>query len=111
VSITDQDGKAMGSRINNGFCSTEREVSSATFVFAGGVFAENRRCSRLPEGPVAGKACTLWYGPKLLVGVGSSPTTPKEWPISLDELKKRGLVPLTAKMREKDFFLLCRPEK
>jgi hypothetical protein len=82
----------------DGFCATARPVSEATFIYAGGFYAEDRRFKRLPDGPVAGQACVIGYGPKLLATRGRTAVAPA-WPTTIEALKAEGLEPFPAALR------------
>jgi len=100
------DGKALPLVDKEGFFTTSRPVSEATFVYTGGVYAENRHCGRLPDGPVAGEPCVLGHGPNILATVGRTATMPA-WPATMEQLRGKGLVPLGAAMRKQDCCFLC----
>jgi hypothetical protein len=87
--------------IKDGYCATARPVSEATFIYAGWIYAEDRRCARLPGGPVAGQPCVIGYGPKLLAAQGRAVAAPI-WPTTIEALKVQGLAPFPAALRGKD---------
>jgi DUF1680 family protein len=95
------DGTALRLETRDGYCTTTRPVSEATFIYAGGIYAEDRRCKRLPDGPVAGQACVIGYGPKLLAAQGRTAAVPT-WPTTIEALKAQGLEPFPAALRDKD---------
>ena len=101
VHAVDAGGKTVPLADQNGFLATTRPVSEVVFIFAGGVYAENRHCVRLPAGPVAGTPCVLGYGPKLLATLGRTAPMPI-WPTSIAQLQAQGLVPFAAAMRKQD---------
>ena len=101
VTALDAGGKALPIEIKDGYCATTGPVSEATFIYKGGIYAEDRRCTRLPDGPVAGQPCVIGYGPKLLAAQGSAVAAPI-WPTTLEALKARGLEPFPAALRGKD---------
>jgi hypothetical protein len=71
------------------YLRTTQPVTEAVFVFRGGVYAENRQCVRLPEGPKAGESCVLGYGPKLLAVKGRTAAL-SGCPLSFAQLHKEG---------------------
>lgn len=77
---------------------TTQPVTEAVFVFKGNVYAENRRCVRLPAGPKPGDACVLGYGPKLLAIKGKTATW-SHWPLSFAQVKEEGFLPFSANFR------------
>jgi hypothetical protein len=84
-------------------------VNEVEFIFAGGVYAENRRCTHLPDGPKPGEPFVIGYGPKLLAAEGrSAPNTPA-WPVTIESLEKLGLKPMNPELRRKDgcFVIGC----
>ena len=106
VTAVDAAGRSLPLSAQDGFLATTRPVSEAVFIFAGGVYAENRRCVRLPAGPVGGSAYVLGFGPKLLAAVGRTAPAPA-WPTTLAQLQAQGLVPLAAPMRQQDCSFVC----
>ena len=115
VTAVDAKGKSLPLVGKDGFFATNRPVSEAVFIFAGGVYAENRRCERLPNGPEAGKPCVFGYGPKILARpdrTTAMPTLPA-WPTSLADLQAQGLTPLASEMRGNDccFVFFSKPLK
>jgi hypothetical protein len=101
VTALDADGAELSIEIKDGYCATTRPVSEATFIYKGGIYAEDRRFTRLPNGPVAGKPCVIGYGPKLLAAQGRAAAAPI-WPTTLAALKARGLEPFPAAFRGRD---------
>lgn len=84
-------------------------MNEVEFIFAGGVYAENRRCTRLPDGPKPGVPFVIGYGPKVLAAEGrSSPENPP-WPATIEALEKLGLKPMNPDLRRKDgcFVIGC----
>jgi len=77
---------------------TVQPVTEAVFIFKGGVYAENRRCVRLPAGPKAGEPCVLGYGPKLLAIKGKTATY-SQWPLSFAQVKEEGFLPFSDTLR------------
>ncbi len=109
VNAVDADGKPLNTKVEDGYCTVPTSVSEATFIYNGGVFAEDRHCVRLPHGPEPGKPYTLWYGPKLLVKEGSTPS-PTAWPVSINDLRKTGFIPLSSETRSMEVHFVV-PEK
>ena len=70
------DGTALGLETRDGYCLTTQPISEATFIYAGGIYAEDRHCKRLPAGPVDGAAGVIGYGPKLLAAQGRTAAAP-----------------------------------
>jgi hypothetical protein len=108
VTAVAADGSALPLVTNDGFCATARPVSEATFIYAGGIYAEDRRCKRLPAGPVAGEACVIGYGPKLFAAQGRTVAVPT-WPTTIEALKAQGLEPFPAALRGKDCCFVSGP--
>jgi len=106
VTAVDADGKALRLAGKEGFLATPRPVSEVIFIFAGGVYAESRRCVRLPAGPVADLPCVLAYGPTLLATLGRSVPRP-DWPPSISQLRAQGLAPFSAVMLTQDCCFVC----
>jgi hypothetical protein len=108
VTAVAADGSALPLLTKDGFCSTARPVSETTFIYAGGIYAENRHCKRLPAGPVAGEACVIGYGPKLLVAQSRKASVPT-WPTTIEALKAQGLEPFSDALRVKECCFVCGP--
>ena len=103
VTAVGPDGKPLEAETKAGWCATSKPVTEVEFVFAGGVYAEDRRCTRLPDGPKAGKPFVLGYGPKIMAAEGrTAPKGPTAWPTTVEALKAQGLEPFPAAMRGKD---------
>lgn len=77
---------------------TTQPFAEVVFVFKGNVYAENRRCVRLPAGPKTGESCVLGYGPKRLVTKGKTATLSR-WPLSLAQVKEEGFLPFSDTFR------------
>jgi DUF1680 family protein len=108
VTAVAADGSALPLVTKDGFCATARPVSEATFIYAGGIYAEDRHFKRLPAGPVAGEAGVIGYGPKLFAAQGRT-AAPPTWPTTIGALKAQGLEPFPAALRFKEcFFVLGR---
>jgi len=106
VTALDAEGKALPLVGKDGFLSTTKPLLEAIFIYAGGVYAENRHGERLPDGPVSGDSCVLGYGPKLLATFGRTAAMPA-WPATIAQLQAQGLVPFAAAMRTKDCCFVC----
>ena len=106
VSAVDAKGKPLETKLEDDLCTVPKRVSEATFIYHGGVFAEDRRCVQLPHGPEPGKPYTLWYGPRLLVKEGSTPSS-TTWPVSINDLTKIGFIPLSPETRSKEVHFCC----
>lgn len=89
---------------------TTKPVTEAVFIFKGGVYAENRRCSRLATDPKTGQTCVLGYGPKLLATRGKTATWSR-WPISLEQVKEEGFLPFCASFRTNECTFVGGPSK
>ena len=96
------DGSALPLIVKDGYCATKKPVATVEFVYAGGVYAEGRRCNRLPHGPVAGQAFALGLGPKIFAAANQSITLPA-WPATPEALKAQGLEFLSSALRNKDY--------
>ena len=101
VTAVDADGTAMPVETKDGYCATTKPVADVEFIYAGGVYAENRHCVRLPGGPVAGKPFVIGYGPKVMVAEKSTDPV-AVWPITVEALKAKGLEPFPAAFRSKN---------
>ena len=108
VTAVAADGSALPLVARDGFFATTRPVTEATFIYAGGIYAEDRHFKRLPAGPVAGEAGVIGYGPKLFAAQGRA-AAPPTWPTTIGALKAQGLEPFPAALRFKEcFFVLGR---
>lgn len=105
VSAVDAEGQPLSTSLQDSFCSVTKNTTDATFIYTGGVFAEDRRCVRLPKGSAPENPYTLWYGPKLLVKEGNPPPSPT-WPLNIKDLKKLGFVPLSSETRSKTVYFV-----
>lgn len=101
VRAVDPTGGPMALKESDGWHATAEPVTEVEFIYLGGVYAENRRCERLPAGPRPGEAFVLGYGPRLLAAEGRSASAPP-WPASLEALAARGMAPLGPALRGKD---------
>lgn len=102
VTAVDATGAALTLQTDDGWCATAKPLNEVEFIFAGGVYAENRRCTRLPGGPMPGESFVLEYGPKLLAAEGGSESNTLAWPATIGALEKRGLKPMDPELRRKD---------
>jgi len=102
VTAVSSDGSALPLIVTNGYCSTTKPVTSVEFVYAGGVYAEGRRCNRLPNGPVEGQSFALGFGPKLFAGANQSIALPA-WPTTVEALKAQGVELFSSALRGKDY--------
>jgi len=96
------DGSALPLSFKDGYCATKKPVTSVIFVYAGGVYAEGRRCNRLPKGPVEGQPFALGFGPKLFAATNQSITLPA-WPTTVEALKAQGVELMSSALRTKDY--------
>jgi hypothetical protein len=85
----------------NGWYSTAQPVSEVEFIYKGGVYAEDRHCTRLPGGPQPGKPFVMGYGPRLLAAEGRTAAEPA-WPVTIVNLKGQGMEPFAATLRNKE---------
>ncbi|MBT8044902.1 MAG: glycoside hydrolase family 127 protein [Verrucomicrobiae bacterium] len=93
-------GKPVELESRDGWHTTKEPVTEVLFVYTGGVYAEDRHCNRLPDGPKANKPFVIGYGPKLYAMEGKSATTPT-WPTTLKQMESHGLRPLSSAERAK----------
>jgi len=93
-------GKALELESKDGWHTTKEPVTEVLFVYTGDIYAEDRHCQRLPDGPKDGKPFVIGYGPKLFAAQGDSAKTPA-WPTTLNELEAQGLKPLSSATRNK----------
>jgi len=96
------DGSSLPLIAKNGYCATKEAVTSVEFVYAGGVYAEGRRCNRLSNGPVEGQPFALGFGPKLFAASNQSIALPA-WPTTVEALKAQGLELFSPALRGKDY--------
>lgn len=88
--------------VKKGYCTAQKPVTGVTFVYAGCVYAEGRRCNRLPKGPVDGQPFALGFGPKLFAAANQSLTLPA-WPTTVEVLKTQGVELMSSALRGKDY--------
>jgi len=98
VTGVDTNGNPLALYDKDGYLSTDKPVSDVVFIYKGGVYAENRHCVRLADGPKAGAPCVFGYGPKIIAAAGRDPAMP-DWPVSIEKLHGHGLAPLNPAMR------------
>ena len=98
------DGTALPLVAKDGFLATAKPVTDVEFIYTGGVYAENRNCVRLPNGPVAGQPFVIGYGPKIFVfeGKDTAVVPAPAWPATIEALKAQGLQPFSAGTHGKD---------
>ena len=96
------DGSALPLIAMNGYCVTKEPVTSVEFVYAGRVYAEDRRCNRLPKGPVDGQPFALGFGPKIFAAANQSIALPT-WPTTVEALKAQGVELFSSALRGKDY--------
>jgi len=101
VTAVDSAGAPLLLAAEDGWCATAKPVSDVEFVYGGGVYAEDRRFARLPDGPRAGEPFVLGYGPKLLAAEGPAVAAPA-WPTTLADLEAKGLRPFPDDFRGRD---------
>ena len=101
ITAVDYNGKVVETEIKYGWCATKQPVTDVEFLYGGDVYAEDRHCTRLPNGPRAGEPFVIGYGPKIMAAEGRTATAPA-WPTTLEALKAGGLEPFPASMRGKD---------
>ncbi len=102
VTAISADGSGLPLITKNGYCATNEPVTSVEFVYAGGVYAEGRRCNRLPNGPVDGQPFALGFGPKLFSAANQSIALPA-WPTTVEALKAQGVDLFSSALRGKDY--------
>ena len=111
VAAVDANGTALQLVARDGFYATPKPVVSVEFIYTGGVYAENRRCMRLPGGPVADQPFVLGFGPKIIVAEGRDTNVKPVWPTTVEALKTQGLELFSTTMKGKDCcFVFGRPE-
>jgi len=96
------DDSALPLIIKNDYCATEKPVASVEFVYAGGVYAEGRRCHRLPNGPVDGQPFALGFGPRIFAATNQSLILPA-WPTTVAALKAQGLELFSSALRGRNY--------
>lgn len=96
------DGSSLPLIAKNGYCATKEAVTSVEFVYAGGVYAEGRRCNRLSNGPVEGQPFALGFGPKLFAASNQFIALPA-WPTTVEALTAQGLELFSSALRGKDY--------
>ncbi len=101
IDAVDPMGKPIPLNHHGHWSATARPVDEVEFIYSGDVYVENRRCERLPEGPLADSPFVLFYGPKLLVHV-TNPTPVPAWPADLQSLKNQGWMPIGPEHRTKE---------
>ncbi len=89
VTAVDSAGVSIAVEEQGIWCVTSKPVGEVEFIYSGGVYAENRRCERLPGSPVDGTSFVLGYGPNLLAREGGAAPL-LEWPARLEGLRDQG---------------------
>ena len=102
VTAVDAKDAALPLEAKDGWYATAQPVNEVEFIFTGGVYAEDRHCTRLPGRPQPARPIVLGYGPKLLAAEGRTAAAPAAWPVTLERLKEQGLEPFSATFRNKD---------
>jgi len=93
-------GQALELESKDGWHTTKEPVNEVLFVYSGAVYAEDRHCKRLPNGPTEGQPFVIGYGPKLFAAQGDSAKAPA-WPTTLKKMEAHGLRPLSSATRNK----------
>jgi hypothetical protein len=106
VTAVDAHGAALPLKTQDGFTATIEPVSEVVFIHSGGVYAEDRRCARLPDGPVAGQPFVLGYGPRLYVAEGNGTNVQPDWPATAEALEAQGLKTLSGEFWDRDFDMV-----
>lgn len=109
VTAVDLEGKVLESEVRDGWCVTKQPVSEVEFVYTGGIYAEDRRCTRLRDGPEKGKPYVIGYGPKIMAAEGSTGAAPV-WPTTIEALKASGFDPFATNLRGKDCRFVVIPD-
>jgi hypothetical protein len=110
ITAADAAGASLPLAAEDGWYATTRPVRDVEFVYSGGIYAEDRHFTRLPDGPRAGEPFVLGYGPRLLAAVSRTLAAPK-WPATLADLEAKGLRPFPSEFRGKDcYFVFGRGE-
>ena len=85
--------------------TTSEPVTEVAFIFSGGVYAEDRRCRRLPDGPREGQAFVIGHGPRLFAAPNPITEAPA-WPTTLEDLEAKGLEPLSTDTRHDESWFV-----
>lgn len=99
VTAVDGYGNVQALEFRDGYYTTTKPVVSVEFIYTGGIYAENRRCTRLHG--VSGQPCVIGYGPKVFATLGKTAAVPT-WPTTVEALKAQGLEPFYAAFRNKE---------
>ena len=105
ITAVDATGTAVPLQDGDGWSETVQAVTEVEFIYAGGIYAEDRHCNRLPAGPVAGETCVIGYGPKLWAAEGRTAVV-LSWPTTLASLRAQGLEPFSAAWRGKECYFV-----
>lgn len=109
VTAVDPEGKVLESEVRDGWCATKQPVAEVEFVYTGGIYAEDRRCTRLRDGPEKGKPYVIGYGPKIMAAEGAAGSAPG-WPTTIEALKAIGFEPFATTLRGKDCRFVVIPD-
>ena len=112
AAFDNESGALLSMTSKDGFCGVANPGSGdVVFVYSGGVYAEDRRFTRLAQGPGTGMPVVLGFGPRLFACEGKGSITPV-WPASVESLKGQGLVPFSSAQRGKEFtYVFSRPDR
>jgi len=110
VAAVGADGAALPLVAKDGYCTTVTPVTDVQFSYAGGVYAENRRCARLPKGPVAGQPLVLGLGPNLFAA-GDDTMVTSGWPTTIQALEAQGLKLISSLRSQNCVFVFNRSHK
>lgn len=113
VTAVDATGAKVPITSDDNWCATAIPVNEVEFIFTGGVYAENRRWTRLPDGPPPGEPFVIGYGPNVLTAEGRGAAATPAWPATIEVLNKSGLEPMNSGLRRKDgcFVIGRRPDE
>lgn len=109
VTAVDPAGKVLETDTRDGWCVTKQPVTEVEFVYTGGVYVEDRRCTRLRDGPEKGKPYVIGYGPKIMAAEGDTGPAPG-WPTTIEALKAIGFEPFATTLRGKDCRFVVIPD-
>lgn len=101
ITAVDATGTALPLQVGDGWCVTAQPVTEVEFIYVGGIYAEDRRCNRLPDGPQDGKPFVIGYGPRIIATSGNVAVAPP-WPATLEALRAQNMEPFSAEHRRKD---------
>ena len=95
------DGSSLPLMGRNCYCAAKKPVTSVEFVYAGGVYAEDRHGNRLPQGPIGGQPFALGFGPKIFASTNQTMTLPP-WPTTITALQAQGWELFSPALRGKE---------